>query len=446
MGVIMQGFYWDCPREDDKEFTWWNHLNECIPPLRETGFTALWLPPLSKAANMGGMSMGYDPYDYYDLGEFDQKGSRPTWFGSKKELLALITTAHTNDMQVYADIVLNHNNGADAEEHNPLYNLTRWTKFNPKSKKFLRDWKCFHPSPYERCDEGSFGDMPDLCHHNPYVFEELLNYAQWLVEEIGIDGFRYDFVKGYGVWIIKAIQSRHYTKDKQDFKPFGVGECWDSNDVVQTWLHRVNDGAANPASAFDFALRERFKALCHNPHYNLRSLVAAGTLLGEHPFETVTFVENHDTAVHDPIVSDKMLAYSYILTHEGYPCVFWQDYFNWNLAETETSNGIAALVRVHESSAGGATATLHLDDALYIMQRTGTDTQSGLVYALNSSPHGWNGSRVQTQWKNTRLVPVAWRGADNDTAPQEQYTDAEGWAEIWSPTRGYAVYTPDQGS
>jgi len=27
-----------------------------------------------------------------------------------------------------------------------------------------------------------------------------------------------------------------------------------------------------------------------------------------------------------------VLAYAFILTHEGYPCVFWQDYFNWDLA------------------------------------------------------------------------------------------------------------------
>ena len=38
--------------------------------------------------------MGYDPYDYYDLGEFDQKGGAPTWFGSKSELLDLIQSAH----------------------------------------------------------------------------------------------------------------------------------------------------------------------------------------------------------------------------------------------------------------------------------------------------------------------------------------------------------------
>ena len=51
----------------------------------------MWLPPANKAANWE--SMGYDPYDYYDLGEFDQKGGVPTCFGSKADLLDLIESA-----------------------------------------------------------------------------------------------------------------------------------------------------------------------------------------------------------------------------------------------------------------------------------------------------------------------------------------------------------------
>jgi alpha-amylase len=120
MGVIMQSFYWDCPREDKKEFQWWNAVRDQIPALAKVGFTALWLPPVHKAGNLGGLSMGYDPYDYYDLGEFDQKGTAPTWFGTKKDLLALIRDAHTNGIGVIADIVINHNSGADAQEVNPL--------------------------------------------------------------------------------------------------------------------------------------------------------------------------------------------------------------------------------------------------------------------------------------------------------------------------------------
>ena len=125
--------------------------------------------------------MGYDPYDYYDLGEFDQKGGVPTWFGSKADLLDLIESAHALGLQVYADLVFNHNSGADAQEPNPIDGQSRWTKFTPKSGKFPRDWKCFHPSQYETWDGVTFGDMPDLCHRTPFVYTELINYARWLI-------------------------------------------------------------------------------------------------------------------------------------------------------------------------------------------------------------------------------------------------------------------------
>jgi alpha-amylase len=118
--------------------------------------------------------MGYDPYDYYDLGEFDQKGGVPTWFGSKAELLDLIESAHALGLQAYADLVFNHNSGADAQEPNPIDGQLRWTKFTPKSGKFPRDWKCFHPSQYETWDGVTFGDMPDLCHRTPFVYTEQL--------------------------------------------------------------------------------------------------------------------------------------------------------------------------------------------------------------------------------------------------------------------------------
>src|ERR1700712_565147 len=103
MGVMLQTFYWDCPGLENQAFNWWNFISSKIPSISAAGFTALWLPPANKAAS--NTSMGYDPYDYYDLGDIDQKGSVKTWFGSKDELIILITKAHVNNLQVYADLV-----------------------------------------------------------------------------------------------------------------------------------------------------------------------------------------------------------------------------------------------------------------------------------------------------------------------------------------------------
>jgi alpha-amylase len=442
MGVMMQAFHWDCPRVDNREFSWWNFVREKIPSLSQVGFTSLWLPPVHKAANI--TSMGYDPYDYYDLGEFDQKGNIKTWFGSKQELLDLIGTIHSHGLTVLADMVFNHNSGADVTEVNPITGQSRWTLFQPRSGKFPRDWQCFHPCPYESWDNGTFGEMPDLSHRNPYVFDEILKLARWLVEDIGFDGFRYDFVKGYGSWIVTAIQEYRYRmRGNQYFKPYGVGENWDSARTIQDWINETNAWNDNPVDAFDFPLRDMLKALCDSYGFNLHNLTTWDTFLKIDPFSTDTLVENHDTRDGDqPIIHDKLLAYSYILTHEGYPCVFWKDYYNWDLGKEGSAHGIAALVWAHETLAGGGTQVLWVDHDLYIMQRVGYQEKPGLVFALNNRGDRWNGAWVTTQWRNTTFVPIAWWSGADLARPLNQWVHTDGRAQFWAPPRGYVVYAP----
>jgi alpha-amylase len=442
MGVIMQAFYWDCPGLEGREEQWWKYLEGEVPALKDAGFTALWLPPANKAANIDGPSMGYDPYDYYDLGHLDQKSSVKTWFGSKEELLSLIRKASGHGMQVYADIVINHCSGGDALELNPIDNKERWTRYTPESGKFSRDYRSFHPSPYETWDDMTFGDMPDLCHRNPRVYAELIEYARWLLEDVGFDGFRYDCVKGYGGWMVRSIQELRALKNGKPIKPFGVGECWDSDREIKEWLDETNIWSDNPVCACHFPLRYRLKDLCDTYGFSLRELADGRTLLKDRPHEAVTFVENHDVVRDHPIVNDKMLAYAFILTHEGYPCVFWQDYYNWGLGRFGGRHGIAALVSIHEDHAGGPASVLHADDDLYIMQREGHGGQKGLVFVLNNRGDGWNGAWVKTKWGNTRFVPTAWNGRNDNGVPDEKSTNDDGYADFWAPPRGYAVYLP----
>jgi alpha-amylase len=439
MGVIMQTFYWGCPTSENQEFNWWNFIKEKIPSISYIGFTAIWLPPANKAAS--NTSMGYDPYDYYDLGEYDQKGSVKTWFGSNDELIDLINVSHTNNIQVYADLVFHQNSGADAEEVNPIDGVARWTKFNPLSQKFPRTYLDFQPSIYETIDgldPITFGGMPNLCHRNPDVYTQLLEYAKWLLEDIGFDGFRFDCVAGYGAWMVRAIQELRVDKNNNAFTPFGVGECWASNYTINEWLNEANSWSDNPCTAFDFSLRGNLKNLCDMYGFSLKNLLS-GSLLTDNPFLAVTFVENHDIVRSNPIINDKMLAYAVILTHEGYPCVFWQDYYNWDLAQEENNSGIAALVKVHEQYAGGETDILYCDDNLYIMQRRGYGNQKGLIFVLNNE-NVWNGSLVQTQWSNKTFIPIAWRGDNNADIPENKFTDAYGRTDFWAPPRGYTVY------
>ncbi|MDO9038723.1 MAG: alpha-amylase family glycosyl hydrolase, partial [Lutibacter sp.] len=109
-GVMMQAFYWDVPSGGN----WWNTVKGKVQSWSDAGIDAVWLPPASKAQN-GAFSMGYDPFDYYDFGQYNQMGSLETRFGSLTELQALINASHTAKLSVIADIVINHNSGGQSE-------------------------------------------------------------------------------------------------------------------------------------------------------------------------------------------------------------------------------------------------------------------------------------------------------------------------------------------
>ena len=77
-GVMMQAFYWDVPSGGN----WWNTVSSKVTAWGNAGIGSIWLPPASKAQN-GAFSMGYDPTDYFDFGDYNQNGSVETRFGSK---------------------------------------------------------------------------------------------------------------------------------------------------------------------------------------------------------------------------------------------------------------------------------------------------------------------------------------------------------------------------
>ncbi|MBI3771805.1 MAG: DUF1939 domain-containing protein [Gammaproteobacteria bacterium] len=433
---LMQTFYWDCPQAENKASEWWQYVQTKIADLAQIGITGLWLPPSAKSSHID--SMGYAPYDYYDHGEFDQKGGVKTWFGSKDELRALIQAAHDEGMSVIADAVLNHCDVGDAKELNPITGKEMKTKFSPKSGKFARDFSNFHPCEYSSRDAGSFYgdlegyDLPDLCHDNPYTYLGVMEYIRFLHDRqtgIGYDGFRYDAVKYYDSWIVQSIQEWQ--------KCFGVVEYWDGDKgAVKAYLDYVNWSC----SAFDFPLFYALREMCNNQSYDMRGLWGSG-LIFDVPLNAVTFCDNHDTDRSQPIVSDKLLAYAFILTHEGVPCIFWKDYYNYGLALPGSANGIDKLSQIHRDYAGGGTTLLYCDDHLYIAQRHGYQGQKGLIVVINTDANAWRGTWVQTQWSNNQLDCAAWWGHDQ-SKPLDQRADGGGWTQLYAAPRGYAIYVP----
>jgi hypothetical protein len=107
-GVIMQYFHWYIAGDGSH----WNEAARHASELSGAGITAVWLPPAYKGAS-GGYDVGYGVYDIYDLGEFEQKGSVRTKYGTKDQYVTAVAALQRAGLQVYGDVAVNHRMGGD---------------------------------------------------------------------------------------------------------------------------------------------------------------------------------------------------------------------------------------------------------------------------------------------------------------------------------------------
>lgn len=383
-GVMMQYFHWYTP--DNGEH--WKELERNAESLAKAGFTALWLPPATKGM-AGAQDVGYGLYDLYDLGEFNQKGSIRTKYGTKSEYLAAIQAAHRAGLSVYSDLILNHLGGADQTEWvravqvNP-YNrnqevgadldILAGTRFlfpgrGGKYSNFTWSWIHFDGTDWDHAlkragiykfrggkewdpdvddENGNFDFLlfndTDLQH--PEVRTELKTWGKWFARLTAIDGFRIDAAKHTQFeftleWLeeLERAHSKSY---------FAVAEYW-SHDLIK--MQRYIEKLKGKVSLFDFPLQDHLaQAAKERGYYDLRKLYD-GTLVQVDPAHAVTFVENHDTQRHLGTLSRvddwfKPLAYALLLLRrEGYPCLFYPDYFGAN--GLKTLNLLLSLRRDH---------------------------------------------------------------------------------------------------
>ena len=325
-GTIIQYFEWymDCKQN------LWNEIAKNAEELSKLGITAIWLPPAYKGF-AGKDEVGYGVYDMYDLGEFDQRGTVKTKYGSKDEYLNAIAILKQNGIEVYADIVLNHKMGADMLQTIPAtkvdwgnHNLeiaqnqtvkvaTKFNFPNRKNKYSDFDWNWTHfdgidynsntnehaifkfkDKNWNDTVDGEYGNYDylmgaDLDFSNEEVIEECKNWAKWYVEFTGVTGFRLDAVKHipatfYKDWI-------QYLRNITKKELFTVGEYW-TGDIAK--LHNYITITEGKISLFDVPLHYNLCSASKDPNYDL-SKIFERTLVKENPSMAVTFVDNHDT-------------------------------------------------------------------------------------------------------------------------------------------------------
>jgi len=460
--VLLQGFYWNSPDGG----LWYDSLARLAPHLASAGFGSIWFPSPVKGA-AGGASMGYDPFDHYDFGEFYQKGSRETRFGSRSELEHAIKVFHEAGIKVYADAVLRHMMGGEEKipfqciptnNGNKIVPDSAYLLFNypAGSGRFKKDASSFYPNS-ENCWVDPlftqidplfrFGDWLD--HNKKSVRDSLIVWGKYLRETLKFDGFRLDAVKSIDPWFMAAWLKGIGSYD------YAVAELWSSTSDIGNWLNQVQNVNGAKVSMFDFPLRYTLKDLCNNitGSFDVNNLYSAGLVNANiSGLDVSTFLENHDfdrigfdgkiDNGHDPVISDKQLGYAYILFSEGRPAVFFKDYVDYGY-----SGKIDTLIWIRQNFlSGGTTKGSALNpwfivenssssSDLYVARRNGGSGKPQAFLLINDHPTQWKGVWVNSNHPNETFKDFTGK-ADNQVA------QADGRVQLWAPPRGYTVFIP----
>lgn len=364
--TIMQYFEWYL--EPNTQL--WKKVKEEASNLSKVGINALWLPPAYKGAD-GKDDVGYGVYDLYDLGEFNQKDTIETKYGTKAEYLEAIKESQKNGIEVYADIVLSHKGGADEIEKVEVIRVDKfdrnkqigepltidaWTSFkfpgrNGKYSDFTWDSNYFNAVDFDNAtnensifkfckngtdwskdvdnENGNFEYLmyADINMANEDVVNELKSWGEWYIKTTGVNGFRFDAVKHIKFSFCKEWLT--YLRNKFNKNFFAVGEYWNGDvNILKNYLNQT-DSVMN---LFDVPLHFNFLNASNDKDFNL-SKILDNTLTQFVPERSVLFVDNHDTEPEQALESwikpwFKLPAYTFILTRrEGIPCVFFGDYY-----------------------------------------------------------------------------------------------------------------------
>ncbi|VBB48361.1 putative Alpha amylase catalytic domain / Fn3-associated multi-domain protein [uncultured Paludibacter sp.] len=339
--VMLQAFYWDS-YSDSK----WTTLNSQASELAQS-FTMLWLPPSGDANSPYSNTMGYT-----DVYWFKQNSS----FGTQTELQTLISNLKSQGTRCIADIVINHRNGVTSwtdfpsETYNGVtYTWGSWAICNSDECVAAGYAATGAPEGYKpdgtRCDD--FGGARDLDHSNVTVQNTIKAYLQFMKNDMGYDGWRYDMTKGYPA---------NYTAMYNDAAGayYSVGEYWDgAYDPQVAWI----DATSKKSTTFDWSFKYALNnasggdltklvwtynganqpaGIIHNPNYRRYA---------------TTFIDNHDTyRDSNKFTGDVLMANAFMICSPGIPCVFLP---HWKQYKSQIQAMIAArrAVQVHSESA-----------------------------------------------------------------------------------------------
>ena len=462
--TMMQYFEWYLPNDG----LWWKRCAAKADNLRDLGITQVWLPPAYKGTSQE--DVGYGVYDMYDLGEFDQKGTVRTKYGTREEYEEAIRAFHDAGIRVFADIVLNHRMGGDEIEEvtavtdspddrtqqvGGRQKVRVWSKFtfpgrNGKYSTFQWDHRHFSGTDWtedtEQADriyrftgkkwdpdtdpeKGNFdylmGMNVDM--DNPTVVRETKKWLAWYIQTTGIDGLRLDAVKHIKFPFYRDLLRSIREKTGKELP--AVGEYWSGD--LERLLYYL-DMVDNEMRLFDVALHYNFYHASSSGGSFPMKEIFTNTLVKERPQQAVTFVDNHDTQYGQSLQSFiedwfKPLAYAMILLRkDGIPCVFYSDYYGNPVQNRPMVPNLGKLIKARRFYAYGDQEDYLDDDHLIGWVRHGDEEHedSGLAVLLTNAEGGTKRMNMGSAYAGEEFYDAL----GNCQEPVE--IDAEGWGEF----------------
>ena len=386
-GVMLQGFSWDSYNESQ-----WKVLEKQADELKNY-IDLVWLPQSGKCLETTQV-MGYMPYYY-----FNQNSS----FGSEAELRSLITKFKAAGIGAIADVVINHRNTEGwytfpAETYKGVTYQMQSTDIckNDDGGTTATQAATDGVSLSQNNDEGTdFGGCRDIDHKSENVQKVIKAYLKYLKDDLGYTGFRYDMVKGF---------DGNHVADYNDATgvEYSVGEYWDGNDKIESWINRTNKKSA----AFDFQFRYNVRDAVNGAangkvttSSDWSKLNSNDNLMHDANYRryAVTFVENHDTQYrseteqNDPLRKDTIAANAYMLAMPGTPCIFqphWRDY-KPELKEMIAARKYAGITNMSNYANKQSKKTLYVNEV--------TGTKHKLLVAVGNDAAGYAGETGYTK-------------------------------------------------
>ena len=474
--VMFQSFEWDTYADG----SFYKNLIRDAKSLKEAGIDGIWLPPMTKGGS--DMDVGYGAYDLWDLGEFDQKGTVRTKYGTKEELLEAIKTLQEAGIKCYADVVLNHKGNADFEEEfmaimvdqnnrskdvsEPM-KIKSWTGFDFKNRAGKYSDMIWHYYHFDGVDydansetsaifrilgdgknwdsdvsneKGNFDYLMncDIDHDHPEVRAEIFKWVDWFMEETSVDGFRYDALKHISSGFIADL-SNHVLEKKNANEFYLFGEYWKYDEAeISSYLETTGYNIDLFDVPLHFKMVEASKSM---GNFDMRKIFD-NTIVQGFPNKAVTFVDNHDSQpgqALESFVEDwfKEIAYSLILFRkDGYPCVFAGDYYGL-VGEVKTDpkkDMIDNMLAVRKKYNFGDQDDYFDDPAVIGWVRRGDDEHKPLVVLISIKDIAQKQMHVGEKYKSKTFIDLSGKNEEItiDDEGNGVFTVAAGSVTYWS--------------